>query len=93
MTNSLEYIQLKSFSEKEGIPIIHLVEMLNLLKSNEKIPNYDLITLTGLSKVAINTFQKQFNWLFAPASRFTVLSDKGLSFANEVLKFCQNVGT
>lgn len=90
MVNSLAYSQLKSFSEKEGIPFIYLIELLKILRNTEKIQNYDLITLTGLSKVSINTFQKQFKQLFAPVSRFTVLSDKGSLFTDEVLRFCQN---
>lgn len=90
MINSSAYSQLKSFSEKEGVPLIYLIELLRILRDKEKIQNYNLITLTGLSKVSINTFQKQFKHLFAPVSRFTLLSDEGLVFADEVLCFCQD---
>ena len=93
MTDSTSHLQFKSFADTQGVPLSSLIKMLEILKNNEEIQNYDLITQVGLSKISINTFQKQFSHLFTPVSRFTRLNEEGLKFAEEVLLHWKVINT
>jgi predicted methyltransferase len=84
-----EYIRIKKFSLVYGIPINELIRLLKNLLLNKETENYDLVTLTGLSKKSINLFQTQFIKYFENSSKYTKLSPIGIEFANKLVEYVE----